>query len=177
LAGFYPETALFPLRLHLHAVVVNVDCSGAAARCDNRSLVASELWFLGTCRRLPEILPAGPSDEPSSARDHAEPAPGVGTGSSADARPASQLLLRKGSMPNPFAPIPEKDLLRRMVNAYLYSDDENTRNSLVARLPPMRLSYTTALRVIRKVFEAYDKPLLLYVAIVSAISYSCLWAR
>jgi hypothetical protein len=34
--------------------------STAAARCNKRTLVASETWFLETCRRryLPELLPA-----------------------------------------------------------------------------------------------------------------------
>jgi hypothetical protein len=48
--------------------------SRAAARCNNRSLVANDPWFLGTCRLRPPRISAGagPTDEPSLPRDSAE---------------------------------------------------------------------------------------------------------
>jgi hypothetical protein len=55
--GFYHKNALFR---YVCSLMMALHYRDAAARCNNRSFVASEPWFLGTCRRRyrPEILPA-----------------------------------------------------------------------------------------------------------------------
>jgi hypothetical protein len=44
LTGLFPENALLSLYLQLNAVMMTLHYSRAAARCNNRSLVASALW-------------------------------------------------------------------------------------------------------------------------------------
>jgi hypothetical protein len=55
--GFYIKDALFR---SVCCIMMTLHYRRAAARCNNKSFVASEPWFLGTCRRRyrPEILPA-----------------------------------------------------------------------------------------------------------------------
>jgi hypothetical protein len=53
LAGGYPENALFSLSLQHNAVMMKPfsrSTTVTAARCNNRSLVTSEPWLLGTFR-------------------------------------------------------------------------------------------------------------------------------
>jgi hypothetical protein len=54
--GFYLKNALFR---YVCSLMMTLHYRNAAARCNNRSFVASEPWFLVTCRRRyrPEILP------------------------------------------------------------------------------------------------------------------------
>jgi hypothetical protein len=54
--GFYLKNALFR---YVCSLMMTLHCRNAAAHCNNRSFVASEPWFLGTCRwrYRPEILP------------------------------------------------------------------------------------------------------------------------
>jgi hypothetical protein len=100
LAGFYRKNVLFSLPLQHDAVTMTLFSRSTtveqlpAATIDPLWQVSHGFWNMSAAISPRITAGARPNNVLSSPRDHAEPAPNVGTGSSADARPAAQLALQ-----------------------------------------------------------------------------------
>jgi hypothetical protein len=118
LAGFYPKNVLFSLTLQRDAVMMTLFSRSTkveqlpAATIDPLWQVSHGFWNMSAVISPRIAAGAHPNDELSSPRDHAEPGPNAGSGSSADARPAAQLALQ-----------PPKKQRKLQSKSYLFRDE------------------------------------------------------